>query len=487
MSSPVHLDGPLNLGPRPGGLVRHERVDRAETRHNAASSERSLGGVRKIRRKFLISLIALLAGLPSAGLWALDSSAYIDKAVGLIEDSKHSLARTYLNPAIIDYRLSAGARSRAYYLRGYSYFAQGRYVSAAKDYHRALQFNPDNPGAVAALGDLYFRGRGVEKDQAMAFNLFQAAANAGHPGAGLQVGYAYLDGAGVEQNVTEARKWLAESAASGNAIAMGYLGRSYRTPYTETPEPETARDWYEKAHAAGNVEALVALAYMHQKGEFGVADTAAAAELFSQAATAGSSNARVSLAHLHLTGTGVAEDPREAYELFDLAATEGNPAAFLGLGHLYETGMGVAEDSEVALEWYERAAEADLVPAQMRLVYLLLAADDVPGAMGWLARAAAQDVKEAHNDYAWLLATTAEADLRNGELALKHAEQAVSQESSPAYLDTLAAAYAELGRFADAIATQQQAIAAVDSADTQLLEELETHLAAYQAGNPWRD
>jgi len=432
-----------------------------------------------------LCLLGLL--LPSAGAWALDSSGYIDQSVKLLEESKYSLARTYLNPVIIDYRLSGAARSRAYYLRGYSYFAQGSFVSAGKDYHRALEFNPDNPGALAALGDLYFRGRGVSQDQTLAFNLFQKAAASGHPGAMLQVGFAYLEGAGVETDLVQARKWLADSAESGNIAAMAYLARSYREPYTDSPEPETARSWYEKAQAAGSREALVALAYMHQNGEFGEADASLAAELFAQAAEAGSSSAKVSLAHQYLTGMGVPENANRARELFEEAAQAGNPAAYLGLGHLYEAGVGVPENIQTAKGWYQKAAEADVVPAQMRLVYLNLAADDVAGAMSWLSRAAALDTMAAHNDYAWLLATTPDDELRNGELALVHAEQAVALKPSPAYLDTLAAAYAELGRFPEAIAAQQQAIAKVDPEDADLLGELNGHLRAYEQGKPWRD
>jgi TPR repeat protein len=434
-------------------------------------------------QRWLLPALLLLA-LPG---WAFDSKHYIDKSVELIGDSEYSLARTYLEPAVIDHKLSNGERSRAYYLRGYSYFAQHLYVSAGKDYLRALQFNPGNPGALAALGDLYFRGLGVEQKQELAFELFQKAASAGHPGAMFQLGYAYLQGAGVERNLDLARQWLEQGADQGNPVAMGYIARSYRTPYTDTPEPEKALEWYEKAQAAGSSDALVAMGYMYQNGETGQPDPAQAAQLYQQAADAGSSHAQVALAHLYLTGSGVAEDAPRAAELFSLAAEQGNPAAFLGLGHLFEAGISVPQDLDAALGWYEKAAEAEVTPAQMRLVYLLLADDDVAGALQWLARAAASDTVAAHNDYAWLLATTADAELRDGELALLHAQKAVAQQPSPTHLDTLAAAFAELGRFDEAIATQQQAIAGVDENDEQMLTELESHLAAYQTGNPWRD
>jgi tetratricopeptide (TPR) repeat protein len=93
---------------------------------------------------------------------------------------------------------------------------------------------------------------------------------------------------------------------------------------------------------------------------------------------------------------------------------------------------------------------------------------------------------EAHNDYAWMLATAPDPRLRNGALALEHARRAVARVESPAYLDTLAAAYAELGQFADAVSTQEKAIALADASDTALVDELQAHLDAYRSGEPWR-
>ena len=60
---------------------------------------------------------------------------------------------------------------------------------------------------------------------------------------------------------------------------------------------------------------------------------------------------------------------------------------------------------------------------------------------------------------AWLLATDREAQDRNGVEALQLAERAcaLTRRQSPAALGALAAAYAELGRFSEAIVTAQSA------------------------------
>ena len=105
----------------------------------------------------------------------------------------------------------------------------------------------------------------------------------------------------------------------------------------------------------------------------------------------------------------------------------------------------------------------------------------------WIAKAAEQNLPQAQNDYAWLLSTSHLEDLRDGELALTYAEKAVAQVESAAYLDTLAAAYAELGRFSDAIRIQERALALVSEASSEEAAALADHLAAYRAGEPWRE
>jgi tetratricopeptide (TPR) repeat protein len=93
------------------------------------------------------------------------------------------------------------------------------------------------------------------------------------------------------------------------------------------------------------------------------------------------------------------------------------------------------------------------------------------------------------NNMAWLLATCADASLRNGHKAVELAQQAneLSGGEKPGILDTLAAAYAEAGRFSDAIRTAQKAMELARAAGQQdLVEELKGELKGYQAGLPCR-
>jgi protein O-mannosyl-transferase len=94
------------------------------------------------------------------------------------------------------------------------------------------------------------------------------------------------------------------------------------------------------------------------------------------------------------------------------------------------------------------------------------------------------------NNLAWLIATSADARLRNAAEAVRLAEQAcaLSGSKSPSFLDTLAAAYAEAGRFDDAIRTARRAVEAAEEAgEKQRAAQLHQRLLLYQSRQPYRE
>ena len=97
---------------------------------------------------------------------------------------------------------------------------------------------------------------------------------------------------------------------------------------------------------------------------------------------------------------------------------------------------------------------------------------------------------QAENNLAWILATSTEATVRNGTEAIKLAQLASlhSGDNDPTALDTLAAAYAEAGLFAEAVKTAQRALALAEAQDNKpLAANLRNELTFYQTGKPFRD
>jgi Flp pilus assembly protein TadD len=98
------------------------------------------------------------------------------------------------------------------------------------------------------------------------------------------------------------------------------------------------------------------------------------------------------------------------------------------------------------------------------------------------------DWPEPLNDLAWLRATYARADLRNGAEALQLAERAckLTQFKEARFVGSLDAAYAEAGRFPEAITTAEQARnLALAAGDKTIADLADDRLKLYRAGLPF--
>jgi Flp pilus assembly protein TadD len=93
------------------------------------------------------------------------------------------------------------------------------------------------------------------------------------------------------------------------------------------------------------------------------------------------------------------------------------------------------------------------------------------------------------NDLAWFLATNPKAELRNGAEAVRLAEQAcrLSGGKEARFWGTLDAAYAETGRFAEAMATAAKVREmALATGQPEIAKRAAERLALYRAGKPYR-
>ncbi len=95
----------------------------------------------------------------------------------------------------------------------------------------------------------------------------------------------------------------------------------------------------------------------------------------------------------------------------------------------------------------------------------------------------------ALNGWAWILATSPHARQRDGARAVTLARRAVSlsDRESAAVLDTLAAAHAEAGQFAEAVKVGQRAVKLARSGRDPSLAEYRQRLVSYLARRPHRE
>jgi len=161
----------------------------------------------------------------------------------------------------------------------------------------------------------------------------------------------------------------------------------------------------------------------------------------------------------------------------------------------YQLGAALARDGEreKAAIQFQAALESDsqLAVAHYALGIVRQQQQQIPEALRHWREAVrlAPEWPEPLNNLAWALATDPAAGVRNGLEAVKLAERAVelSGTNNIGMLDTLAAAYAEAGRFAEAGATARQAQdMAVAQGQRALAVEIGQRVALYDARQPYR-
>ncbi len=146
-----------------------------------------------------------------------------------------------------------------------------------------------------------------------------------------------------------------------------------------------------------------------------------------------------------------------------------------------------------AIAHYKQALEFKpaYAEAHSNLGYALFQTGDLPNAIDhWQKSVELQpDNAGALNNLAWVLATCPIDHLRDGAKAVALAQRA-SQLSSgnPIILRTLAAAFAETGKFADAVNAARSALPlAAAQGNSRLSSELEAQIKLCEAGLPFRD
>lgn len=157
--------------------------------------------------------------------------------------------------------------------------------------------------------------------------------------------------------------------------------------------------------------------------------------------------------------------------------------------NLATTLFAIGRSSE-ALGHLQRAVELDpgFAPAQTNLGALLESRGAYARAVQHYRRAVEIDpaAVEAINNLAWTLATANDGAVRDGAEAVRRAEEAarLTEYRNPQVLDTLAAAYAEAGRFDEAVRTARQAVDLLSGSPD--VAPVADRLAGYSAGRPFR-
>ena len=159
----------------------------------------------------------------------------------------------------------------------------------------------------------------------------------------------------------------------------------------------------------------------------------------------------------------------------------------LGLALLQKRRLGEAvAHLEKALEITPNAA------AHSNLGVALMQAGRIDEALAHYQKAVELNPQaiDAQSNMAWALATWPEARIRDGKKAVVLAERAdaLTENQNVRVNITLAAAYAEAGRFADAVKTAQRALQlALAQGNTARIDSIRAQIELYQSGSLFRD
>ena len=141
-----------------------------------------------------------------------------------------------------------------------------------------------NADAQALLGNLYWRGLGVDEDIGRALRFYRQAANQGHVGSASLLGDLYTTEHGVAGNLGEAAHYYRIAADHGDRTAQIIVAGIYASGWLDTPP-----------------------------------NYSLAAHYFRLAATGDSAIAQAYLGSLYADGLGLDQDLTEAYALLLLA------------------------------------------------------------------------------------------------------------------------------------------------------------------------
>lgn len=105
---------------------------------------------------------------------------------------------------------------------------------------------------VFILACMNMHGKGVEKNQPAAFELFKAAANRGHSNSQNNVGFFFEEGIGTKKDLKQALTWYQKAADYNNPSALCNLGNMYEHGRGVPKSVDEALRLYQKSAEMGN-------------------------------------------------------------------------------------------------------------------------------------------------------------------------------------------------------------------------------------------
>jgi len=241
------------------------------------------------------------------------------------------------------------------------YYGKGNEAWESEDYRQALEWfliaaKGGHTCAQFMVGDCYFLGHGVMKDEQKAVEWFLKAAEGGHSRAQYKLGICYFHGKGVTKDQHKAVDWC-KQAIQGGYSTIDWEYRLIKSWYEKTfKDDQKTIEWYVLTAEGGSTlgQRDLGMCYYHGKGVN--KDVQKAVEWFQKAAEGGDVQSYSLLGLLYYWGVGVEQSFDKALENFQFAATNGSREAQSYVGLMLFHGKGVQKNEKQAVMWWKQAA-----------------------------------------------------------------------------------------------------------------------------------
>jgi uncharacterized protein len=312
------------------------------------------------------------------------------------------------------------------------------------------------PIAQVSLAEIYMWNK-ERHDPKRAAEFYRAAAQQGVGSAQGILGWLYLAGTSVPQDYEQALKWLTAATRQGDAYGTYMLGLMYHRGEGVPANEDVGRRLVRRAAELGLVSAWNDVGAMMLGGPADRRDPKLGLHYLVKAANANDADSQLLLAKLYVAGSYVPKNLTQSAHYLKLAADRKLTLATLFLSEFHAKGLGVERNPQLAKKMLSDA----------------------------LRTATLSD----RNEFAWMLSVSPVQELRNGELAIQVLAPALAKEAKKpaAYIDTLAAAFAETGDFDRAVAFQIEAIEAVPPMATEMQADLKSRLELYKSHKAYRE
>ncbi|OHT15411.1 hypothetical protein TRFO_42533 [Tritrichomonas foetus] len=238
---------------------------------------------------------------------------------------------------------------------------------AAKEFQIAVKQN--NSEAMMELADLYLNGKGVEKSDNEAVNLYKSASENGYPEGINAYAECLRNGKGCEKNVAESARLYKVNADKGDAKALFIYAQMCENGEGVNKDEKEASKYYRNAATAGNVDAVFRVSQLLLEGndEF-EQNQNETLEMLEKAAEMGHPKAMYEYSMRLYHGNGIPKNIEKAIDLCKKSAIKGD----LNAEFFYGVILQESEEYDQSFSYLHSAANKGHVDAKIRIAYMRL-------------------------------------------------------------------------------------------------------------------